>query len=462
MQRLMTPKYSVFSIMGAKVGTMKHLLAVLMLLIALALVPFAWDWRSPFLAEIRPWALKGLIVLPLSLIVAQIWVLINSRPEQRALRVINQLGLLAATLALTATLAVEARFHWVRHQVLHADPIRLDKLGRHLIVGYRDLAEVRELVRLRAVAGVFLSSSNVRGKNIADIRKQIQSLQRLRQEQGLLPLWIATDQEGGVVSRLSPPLTRMPPLSEIVERHTDAVQREQAVRQFGATQGRELAELGVNLNFAPVVDLNHQVVNPNDRYTRIFQRAISSDPAVVAQVSAWYCAALEETGVRCTLKHFPGLGRVFEDTHLDHANLTAPVTELTNTDWVPFRAMMRESAAFVMLGHVRLSAIDSERPVSMSPPVIASLLRGDWKYDGVLITDNFSMLAVYRSSAGMANGSIEALNAGVDLILISWDADQCYRVMYALLKADQQGRLNREVLQRSDQRLELATQSIRH
>ena len=325
----MTPKYSVFSILGAKVRTMKLFVSILMLLIALALAPFAWDWRSPFLAEIRPWALKGLIVLPLRLIVAQIWLLITSRPEQRALRVISQLGLLAVTLALTATLAVEARFHWVRHQVLQADPIRLEKLGRHLIVGYRDLAEVRELVRLRAVAGVFLSSSNVRGKSIADIREQIQSLQRIRQEQGLLPLWIATDQEGGVVSRLSPPLTRLPPLSEIVERHTDAVQREQAVRQFAATQGRELADLGINLNFAPVVDLDHQVVNPNDRYTRIFQRAISSDPAVVAQVAAWYCAALEESGVRCTLKHFPGLGRVFEDTHLTHANLATSVNELT-------------------------------------------------------------------------------------------------------------------------------------
>jgi beta-N-acetylhexosaminidase len=448
--------------MTIPVKTMKVLFAFLMLLMSLALVPFAWDWRSPFLAEFRPWALKGLIILPLSLIVAQVWVLVTSRAEQQALRVISQLGLLAAIFALTATLAVEARFHWVRHQVLHADPIRLEKLGRHFIVGYRDVSEVSELVRLRAVAGVFLSSNNVRGKSVADIRKQIQSLQSVRQDQGLLPLWIATDQEGGVVSRLSPPLTSLPPLSEIVERYPDAAQREQAVRQFAATQGRELSELGVNLNFAPVVDLNHQVVNPDDLYTRIFQRAISSDPAVVAQVAAWYCAALEQAGVRCTLKHFPGLGRVFEDTHLAHANLATSVTELTNTDWIPFRAMMRQSRAFTMLGHVRLTAIDSERPVSMSPPVIAGMLRRDWKYDGVLITDNFSMLAVYRSAAGMDNGSIEALNAGVDLILISWDADQYYRAMYALLKADEQGRLNREVLQRSDRRLERAIQSIRH
>jgi beta-N-acetylhexosaminidase len=458
----MTPKYSVFSILGAKLRTMKLFVSVLMLLIGLTLVPFAWDWRSPFLAEFRPWALKGLIALPLGLILVQIWLLIISRPKQRVLSVISQLGVLAATLALTATLAVEARYHWVRHQVLHADPIRLEKLGRHLIVGYRDLPEVSELVRLRGVAGIFLSSSNVRGKSVADIREQIQSIQRIRQEQGLLPLWIATDQEGGVVSRLSPPLTHLPPLSEIVGRHTDAIQREQAVRQFAATQGRELAELGVNLNFAPVVDLNHQVMNPNDRYTRIFQRAISRDPAVVAQVAAWYCAALEEAGVRCTLKHFPGLGRVFEDTHLAHANLTTSVAELTDTDWVPFRALMTHSGAFTMLGHVRLSAIDSKHPVSMSLPVIAGMLRGDWKHDGVLVTDNFSMMAVYRSNAGMDNGSIEALNAGIDLILISWDADQYYRVMYALLKADEQGRLDPEQLQKSYQRLRREMRSVRN
>lgn len=441
---------------------MKHLLALLLLLIALALVPLAWDWRSPFLAAFRSRALMGLIAVPLGLILVQIWLLITARTEQQVLSVISQLGVLAATLALTSTLAVEARFHWVRYQVVHADPIRLEKLGRHFIVGYRNVAEIQKLVRLRAIAGVFVSGSNANGKTIAEVRKQIESLQHIRQEQGLSPLWIATDQEGGVVSRLSPPLTGLPPLSEIVERYTDPVQREQAVRQFAATQGRELAEIGVNLNFAPVVDVNHHVMNPNDQYTRIFKRAISSDPAVVAQVASWYCAALEEAGVRCTLKHFPGLGRVFEDTHRADANLPASVSELAETDWIPFRALMSHSRAFTMLGHVRLTAIDSELPASMSPAVVTGLLRGQWKYDGVLITDNFSMMAVYRSSEGMDNGSIDALNAGVDLILISWDADQYFRIMYALLKADQQGRLDQAVLQRSDQRLAREMQSIRY
>ena len=224
----------------------------------------------------------------------------------------------------------------------------------------------------------------------------------------------------------------------------------------------KLAEVGVNLNFAPVVDVNYNVVNPDDKYTRIFQRAISSDPAVVARVTAWYCAALEEAGVRCTLKHFPGLGRVFEDTHLDHADLTASIEELTTTDWIPFLSLMRQSNAFIMLGHARLTAMDKERPVSMSPAVITGLIRSSWKHDGVLITDNFSMLAVYRSKVGMDNGSIEALNAGVDLILMSYDPDQYYRVMYALLQADKEGKLDQEMLKQSSRRLENAIHALPH
>jgi beta-N-acetylhexosaminidase len=178
-------------------------------------------------------------------------------------------------------------------------------------------------------------------------------------------------------------------------------------------------------------------------------------------VAGWYCAELEKAGVHCTLKHFPGLGRVVEDTHTGEANLTASLADLTNSDWIPFRALMRRGRAFTMLGHVRLTALDKDNPASMSRAVIAGLLRGDWTYNGVLITDNFSMAAVYRSSAGMKKGSIQALNAGVDLILISWDPDQFYPVIYSLLKADKEGRLDREALKRSVQRLEAAKRTAR-
>jgi len=147
------------------------------------------------------------------------------------------------------------------------------------------------------------------------------------------------------------------------------------------------------------------------------------------------------------------LGRVFEDTHKDRANLETSVAELTDTDWLPFRMLMRESNAFTMLSHVRLGAIDGDHPVSASPAVIAGLIREQWKYNGILITDNFTMMAIYRSNGGIDNAGIQALNAGVDLILISWDTDQYYRVMYALVKADEKGDLHRHALKLSDRRL---------
>jgi beta-N-acetylhexosaminidase len=441
---------------------MKLAVAIFGLLVALALLPFAVDWRSPVLCFMRPLALKGLIVLSLGVILLEVWLLLTSRSRQRALRVIGSLGLLAATLALTATLVLEVRFHWVRHQVLHADPPRLEKLGQHLIVGYNDLAEIRELVRLGAVGGVFLSTGNIQGKSVADIRRLTSSLQRIRRDQGLPLLWIATDQEGGIVSRLSPPLTHLPPLSEIVKRCADITKQERAVRRYANTQARGLAKVGVNLNLAPVVDLDYQIRNPDDRFTRIYERAISGDPTIVARVAGWYCAALQQNGVRCTLKHFPGLGRVFEDTHEKRAKLETSVEELSRTDWVPFRALMRTGNVFTMLSHVTLQSIDPDRPVSASPRVIAGLIRGAWNYEGVLITDNFTMQAMYRSRWGMEAGSVQALNAGVDLILISWDPDQYYRVMHALLKADRRGNLDPEALRRSHQRLARAAASIPH
>jgi beta-N-acetylhexosaminidase len=110
----------------------------------------------------------------------------------------------------------------------------------------------------------------------------------------------------------------------------------------------------------------------------------------------------------------------------------------------------------MMLAHARLLALDRDHPASFSKPVIAGLLRGDWKHDGVLITDDFSMSAVYYSDDGAAQAAIASLNAGTDLILIAYDPDLYFPVTYALLQADADGRLDGAMFRRSDARLERA------
>ena len=132
------------------------------------------------------------------------------------------------------------------------------------------------------------------------------------------------------------------------------------------------------------------------------------NPATVAKAYQ----SLAEAGVQCTLKHFPGLGGVFEDTHLEAGHLRLPRDELERSDWVPFRALMGSGAlgagTFTMLSHAKLAALDADHPVSFSPAVVSGLLREAWGYEGVLITDDFSMGAAYASREGIAAASVAA------------------------------------------------------
>jgi beta-N-acetylhexosaminidase len=115
---------------------------------------------------------------------------------------------------------------------------------------------------------------------------------------------------------------------------------------------------------------------------------------------------------------------------------------------------MDQTQAFVMLGHAKLPAIDPYHPVSFSASVITKLIRNSWKYEGILITDDFCMQAVYSSRDGLQSATVAALNAGVDLILISFDSDLYYEAMNALLQAEQKHQLDGEQLTISRKRLE--------
>jgi beta-N-acetylhexosaminidase len=360
--------------------------------------------------------------------------------------------------ALLAVLGVEGSFQHARWSVLSASPDELERVGRHVIVGYRDADFVRELVERRAIGGIFLTDRNVAGRNVADIAREIGELQAIRARQGLAPLWVASDQEGGIVSRLSPPLGRQPALSTVVRAANSTDDLRAAVVAYAAEQGRGLDGLGVNLNFAPVVDLDFGVHNPNDAYTRISHRAIAADPAVVADVAGWYCDELAAHGVRCTLKHFPGLGRVFADTHHSEGALDTSLGDLEKADWVPFRRLLGRAGSLVMVGHVRLTNLDPDQPVSLSRPAITDLMRGTWGYDGLIITDDLCMGATYYRSEGIGRTGVRALNAGVDLLLLSWDGEQVYPVLAALLAAGSD--LDAATLTRSASRLRAAQPAV--
>jgi len=418
---------------------MPHRLSGLLALVATTLLPLlmlalAWYLKHPLMFWLAEWE------TPLLLGFALVGLAWQGHCGKRL-----PVALLLAVLGLLAWR--EAEFQQQRAAVLAA-PASMQQVGRHFIVGFTDWAEVRQLAERGLIGGIYLARRNLRGRSLDEVAAEIAALQAARRQAGWPPLIVAGDQEGGAVSHLSPLLEAMPPLASLAGNTSQA----QRARHYGERQGQGLSKLGVNLNFGPVVDLRPAAPdNPRDRLTRISARAIAADPATVGSIAEGYVAGLGNQGVRATLKHFPGLGRVTQDTHLRAATIEEAPDALAD-DWQPFRQLAGQPGTAIMLGHVTLSALDPDHAVSHSRIVVGGLLRGAWSYDGVLVTDDLNMGAVY--DLGIGRVASEALAAGVDLILVSYDPRQFYRAAYAAARALARGEIRDNVLQRSEQRLD--------
>lgn len=368
-------------------------------------------------------------------------------------RGIGRIARLCALSAIVAlTLSGEYSFRHRKETVLDEDASIVRQLGEHFIVGYGRMDELRPLVSKGLVGGVFVTEINAAGKSAEVLHDEIAELQALRIKAGLPRLIVATDQEGGIVSRLSPPLEKQPSLASLANAggaHADLLRRAEAC---GREQGQTLAGIGVTVNFSPVVDLqSDRGTSPLDFHSLINRRAISSSPELTADVAQAYVRGLESRGIKGTLKHFPGLGRVSADTHHFFAKLETPVAELDAHDWIPFKQVSRHTGALVMLGHVVLTDVDSENPVSFSSAAVKKIIRNSWQYDGLLVTDDLTMSAAYRH--GLCNATLKALDAGVDLLLVSYDHEKFYEAMYCAGRALKEGRLDRGELRRSHDRL---------
>jgi beta-N-acetylhexosaminidase len=403
--------------------------------------------NDPYLISLRGW---GNIVLVATSIAVAI-ILIRRGHWRRG--VIGRALILLWWLPSLSMLGAHGAFEWRKQRVLQAEAPQVRNLGRHFVVGYSSFPEVSALAEKGLISGVYITKHNIAGSSAARLKEEISALQEKRRAAGLPPLIVAADQEGGIVSHLAPPLTKLPALSTLAGLALDV--RAEKAEAFGRTHGQELAALGVNLNLAPVLDLRPEPKrNRFDFNTLIGQRAISDDPAVVADIARAYVSGLEASGVGATVKHFPGLGRVRTDTHHFTAELDTPVAELEASDWIPFRKVLAGSKAQLMVGHVTLTLVDPDRPASHSKRVVDGIIRRKWSYQGVVMTDDLVMGAIYQHN--VCSAVVEALNAGVDLLLVAFDGTQFYRIFSCALAAAVEERLDAAMLGASEVRLKAA------
>jgi beta-N-acetylhexosaminidase len=330
-----------------------------------------------------------------------------------------------------------------------------------LLVGFRGLEvdvdhPIVQAVQNHYIGGIVLFDYDVPSqtpvRNIespAQVRRLVTNLQSFAP----IPLLIAIDQEGGQICRLKKETGFLATVSaqDLGRRNDLAVTHEQA-----AAMARELAQLGINLNLAPVVDLN---TNPDNPTIGRRERSFSSNPQVVIDHALEFINAHHRRDVLCTLKHFPGHGSSTQDTHLGLVDVTHTWSAI---ELEPYAHLIKAGKAdAVMTAHVFNAKLDPDYPATLSKATITGLLRQRLNYEGVVISDDIQMRAI-ADHYGFATAIQATIEAGVDLIAIAnnsvYEEDIVGRTVAMIKQAVQAGKISEARIDEAYQRV----QSLKH
>ncbi|GIV69664.1 glycoside hydrolase family 3 protein [Caldilinea sp.] len=291
------------------------------------------------------------------------------------------------------------------------------KIGQMLMLGFRGTTAQQDPAIVRAlteqhVGGVVLFDVDVGGRRPRNIAspQQVAALTAELQALATLPLIISVDQEGGNVARLNEKYGFPATLSAAAlgERNDPEFTQAEAGKM-----AQTLAEAGVTLNLAPVVDVR---LNPDSPIIARPGRSFSADPAVVAAQAEAFIDGHHAHGVRCTLKHFPGHGSALGDTHLGFTDVTETWRE---DELLPYRALIAKGKVdAIMTAHVFNARLDPELPATLSPAIVTGLLRQTLGYEGVVISDDMQMRAV-ADHYSLEKAFELAILAGVDIIAVA-------------------------------------------
>jgi len=277
-----------------------------------------------------------------------------------------------------------------------------------------------------APSGVTLFARNI-SANYHKTKNLIEDLQSSR-PQGEPPLVIAIDQESGRVCRIKD--QSFPDAGPAMQLGGGGISDDalSTISAYAVSVGKALLDLGINVNFAPVLDILTEPAN-----TAIGDRAFGTDVDPVCRRAGAFLRGLQSSGVLGCLKHFPGQGDAHVDTHVGKALVDLPLKTLYDRELVPFRALL-DHASMVMISHCIYPQLAHEE-ASRSPKVIGGLLRGEMGFDGVVVSDDMNMGALPQDRGPWLQSIVEAVAAGIDMVLICRDIEKCQAAYDALTAA---------------------------
>ncbi|RNC79923.1 MAG: glycoside hydrolase family 3 protein [Balneola sp.] len=290
------------------------------------------------------------------------------------------------------------------------------ELGQLLVVGFRGTeidseSSIVQDIKNYNLGGVVLFDYDVEsktyGRNIESDDQLLKLASALVAYSSTPPI-ISIDQEGGKVARLKPSMGFPKTVSA---QYLGEIDNEDSTRFYARSMAQEFMVVGVNTNFAPVLDVN---TNPDNPVIAKYERSFSDDPYKVAEHAGYMIDEFDVEGILTVLKHFPGHGSSSEDSHLG-------VTDVTNSwspdELIPYRKLFEEkNINAVMTAHIYNANLDPDWPATMSPATINGLLRDSLGFEGVVFSDDMQMEAI-RAEYGLETAIEQALNAGVDILI---------------------------------------------
>lgn len=328
------------------------------------------------------------------------------------------------------------------------------KIGQMLVVGFgpgeEELSSLGRTVDATLAGNVILFSRNTPdAETTAETVAQVKAI--IRKATGLAPL-VAIDQEGGIVMRLRKGVVSIPGAMAQSAAFLGGGIALSDIERLGAVCGADLAATGVNWNLAPVVDVN---VNPKNPVIGV--RSYGEDPALVADLASAFARGLRSAGVMATAKHFPGHGDATVDSHLSLPLIPHGIPRLEAIELLPFQRLIAEGVGSVMTAHARFPAMEPEAlPATLSSKIIRGLLREKLGYRGLVCSDCMEMKAIAER---FDDPYVMAVNAGVDLILISHTPEKQREAAESIRGAVERGDIPESRIDESVERI-LAAKAI--
>ncbi len=319
-----------------------------------------------------------------------------------------------------------------------------EQIGQRLFVGFSGTTvseELRYAVKEYKIANIILFSRNIiDAEQLKTLCNDIQQL--VRSETGHSAL-IAIDQEGGIVTRLSDDCVNIPGTMALASTgDTNNAYR------AGVITANQIKALGININFAPCVDVNSNPKNPV-----IGVRSFGDDPKKVGEYASAMIKGFGEGGVMACVKHFPGHGDTDMDSHISLPCVDKSKSELEKCELLPFKTAIEAGAPAVMTAHILFPQLEPDNvPATMSRRIITDLLRDEMGFEGIVISDCMQMAAI-REHFGTVNGIISAMTAGVDMVLVCHDLKLSCEAVSEVEKAVLDGKLNRDEMLESANRI---------